>query len=884
MKKLLYILALILVLAVLVACNEEPATPGTSATGTTANVPTGSSTTGTTANKPSEPDKPQDITITGVTFEGKTVTYNGEEHTVTVAGTLPTGVSVTYENNKGANAGTYTATATLSGEGYVTLVLNATLTVERAVYDMSGAAWTAGNFTYTGSAQGVTVTGLPSGVTVADYTDNEKTDAGKYTAKVSFNYDTVNYEKPALADCAWEIKKADFVGITFPKESFDYDGTAKYIEIQGILPNGSNVSYACKENSAMQNSAIEIGTYTVTATVTNPNFNTLVLEAKMTIKGSEDERFIVWSNGVLYFANALHEDYLYAWQNGELSHISYDVPYNFTVKNGKLYFRSKSLFGGAVKEINVTAADTNVNSIADAKGEYLTTDGTNFYYAVNGLTASMSGIYKLTLPQEGEPIVTQLASGKAKYLQYVGGYLYFADGSNGYKLTKISVNGGQKSLVRDEKINCLTADGNYLFYTVNNLLGDYIENYNTQNGTYRKLTIDAGANLVVSDRKLYYINVDLLTSSLRGDGIYYVNAYPTSDSNASGSMLIGDATFSSLTLLDDGYLAFYRIGTTQELLVYELATNRYTNILEGFTPPESIPFSTGSKTATYNGLIYYLDLHREKCLYTYDPQTGATRKMTANKVTDFAIIGDYLYYNAVSIMVNNDLYRVNLKTGGEPEKISTYDANDIVSDGENIFYVEQNAAGARTAIHIIKADGTDTIIYSKGVNNLRFHNGYIYFIDGDDLYRMPAKGYTVDKPELIRKGDVDIFEIADGVIYFREVLLINKQLSKINVDGSGYAVVLKGYDPVDILIEGGYIYFYSDTVKAATAGIFKLSLKGGDPILVLAKAAGSNTYYPTEMVILDGYLYFINYALGGVGGDSHLYRVKLATSAVEKAV
>ena len=880
MKKLqvLFVIMLMLTLAlVLIACDSGEATdPATTTTTTTADSNTTTTTTTTTTTSTSQGKE-----ITGVIFENKTVTYNGSEHKVLVSGTIPDGVNVDYTNNKGTNANTYEATAVLSGEGYITKTLYATLKIEKANYDMSGATWSQADFTYNGNAQSVTVSGLPNGVTVKNYQNNEKTNAGSYTATVSFNYDQANYNAPIMSSCSWEIKKADFSGLTFKNESFDYDGTEKLIEVQGVLPSNTNIIYSCKEDNAIRNTATEIGSYTIVALIKNPNFNDYTLEATLSIKGSEDERFIAMHDGVLYFANALHGDYLYAWDGTNLVRLSSDVPYNLTVKNGELYFRGKSLFGGAVKQINVVSSTTNIDSVADVKGEYLVTDGTYFYYAVNGLTASGSGIYKLSIPDNGEPVITKLSEGKAKYLQYHNGYLYFADGNNGYKLSKISTNGGARVLVRDEKINCLTVSGNYLFYTVNNLVGDYIENYNISNGTYRKLTIDAGANLTVIGNKLYYINVDLLTSYVRGEGIYYVNAFPIVDNQLSGNLLVGDSTYSSLTYLGDNKIAFYRIGATQDLIVYDLDTNSEVNILEGFTPPETKPLSTGSKTASHNGVLYYLDLHNDKFLYSYNPLTGAVRKISANKVSDFAIIGDWLYYNSVSILVNNDLYRVNLKTGGEPEKISTFDANDIVFDGENVFYVEKNASGVRTAIRMVSSDGSDPIVYSKGVDNLRYYNGYLYFIDGDKLYRMPTKNYTVDQPTMLRDGDVDVFEIHNGVIYFREVLLINKNLSKINVDGTGYAKISeKTHDPVDITIYNGEIYFYSDTAKAATAGIFKVN-SDGSITQIMPRTVGSDTYYPTEITVIDGKLYFVNYVLGGALGDSHLYCLTLSNGNVE---
>ena len=99
MKKILYIIAVVLVLALLAACNGDGEPTGSSTATTTQNAPSGttatSATSGTTApTQPGNPDQPQDIAITGVTFENKTVTYNGEEHVLSIAGTVPEGVTV----------------------------------------------------------------------------------------------------------------------------------------------------------------------------------------------------------------------------------------------------------------------------------------------------------------------------------------------------------------------------------------------------------------------------------------------------------------------------------------------------------------------------------------------------------------------------------------------------------------------------------------------------------------------------------------------------------------------------------------------------------------------------------------------------------------------
>ena len=70
--------------------------------------------------------------ITGVTFNDLTVTYDGTAHIIAVNGDVPQGVKVQYQSAQQTNAGEYEAIATLSGEGYKTLVLRAKLIINKA--------------------------------------------------------------------------------------------------------------------------------------------------------------------------------------------------------------------------------------------------------------------------------------------------------------------------------------------------------------------------------------------------------------------------------------------------------------------------------------------------------------------------------------------------------------------------------------------------------------------------------------------------------------------------------------------------------------------------------------------------------------------------------
>ena len=75
-----------------------------------------------------------------VSFKGATVTYDGEAHSLEIAGTLPDGVTVTYEGNGKVNAGEYTVKAkfAVSDANYTIDDMTAVLTIDKAmpVYTM----------------------------------------------------------------------------------------------------------------------------------------------------------------------------------------------------------------------------------------------------------------------------------------------------------------------------------------------------------------------------------------------------------------------------------------------------------------------------------------------------------------------------------------------------------------------------------------------------------------------------------------------------------------------------------------------------------------------------------------------------------------------------
>ena len=205
-----------------------------------------------------------DYDLGGITFEDATFTYDGSEKSVFVKGVLPEGLSVEYSGNGMINAGTYSVTATFTGDyaNYNEVApITVRLVIEKADYDLSGITFADTTFAYDGTEKSVLVQGtLPAGLKV-EYSGNGMVTVGTYSVTATFigDYDNYNEVAPMTARLVIEKGNYDLSGITFKDTTYTYDGTEKSVLVQGTLPAGLTVVYS-------GNGRINAGTYSVTAT------------------------------------------------------------------------------------------------------------------------------------------------------------------------------------------------------------------------------------------------------------------------------------------------------------------------------------------------------------------------------------------------------------------------------------------------------------------------------------------------------------------------------------------------------------------------------------------------------------------------------------------
>jgi len=172
-----------------------------------------------------------DLDVSGIVFEAKTVTYDGQAHNIEYQGTLPSGLTFShYEHTSPIkNAGIYECKAYFTQadtENYnvAKTVFTAKLVINRASVDMSGIVFNGKEVTYDGSEHFLSYEGtLPSNVR-AIYFNNGKVLAGRYVVELLFELDDVNnYNQVQPMQAVLVIKKASSTIAVGEKYEYAYD-------------------------------------------------------------------------------------------------------------------------------------------------------------------------------------------------------------------------------------------------------------------------------------------------------------------------------------------------------------------------------------------------------------------------------------------------------------------------------------------------------------------------------------------------------------------------------------------------------------------------------------------------------------------------------------
>ena len=121
------------------------------------------------------------------------------------------------------------------------------------------------------------------------------------------------------------------------------------------------------------------------------------------------------------------------------------------------------------------------------------------------------------------------------------------------------------------------------------------------------------------------------------------------------------------------------------------------------------------------------------------------------------------------------------------------------------------------------------------------------------------------------------FDIDDNYIYYRRMYGIawaKKCLARMDLNGENSVdMVVEDTDPTDIACHNDEVYYYTETTLSASKnGIYKVKknvVDGTGTVVLLC----NSKYYASEFCVVDNLVYFVNYSLGGLSGDSKIYSV-----------
>jgi len=768
-----------------------------------------------------------------------------------------------------------------------------------AKLDFTGVSFESATYTYDGTSHILAeVTGSPENTTITYTGRQEYTDAGTYNATAKLVKDGYN-DKTLTATLT--INKATLTGYTYESKSVKYDGADHFYDIQlvGVLPQGTTKTETIKDSNGSEvTSAVEVGTYTYTCVLTNKNYSTETLTATLTIKAEKkDMPVFVASDGTIYFANGLHNSYLYSLKNSELTLIDYSSPKEFNKYNSSTaLFIAGSTFLNSVKQVNSGSAsalytDSNID-------DFVKYSDTVYYYSSNALKTSKSGIYKVDATDSNtEPVVTKVFEGKSDNLAIYGGYLFFTNGNDHNYVYKMNLSNNNTTLVMQEKVHEYVINNNKLYCTVNGTLNDYIGVLDLSSSATEptKLTNAAGEFLTVKNGYLYYNYTDLFSavdSSVKG-------IWRISTSGGNPEQILATDNVNGFDV--ESAISLVYIDTTDlHLYRYNISTQTRTDLLNGFVAPESTPLNTGGQTITLGTKTYYLNMYAGKTLYVYDETTKKSSQLTTNKVEDFYIYNGKMYFNQVTLLTNNDLYVVDLINGGEAEKISSNDIRNIISDGTYLYATHYNFAGTAGGISRMKLDGSEYVKFSEvnGAKNLTIRDGKLYYITcatGQDngyieYINLSSITSTSEKLEGTRLSNniknVKQFIFDGNNIYYIYNGTLDNSVRRTDFTslGEGTKLASSKTNPNEIYLFGDYIYYYSYAASAtSSAGFYRVSKNAtadGTQELILGY---NSTYYGSNLSISsDGYLYFMNYISKLVLGDAHFYQLNLTTKEVVK--
>ncbi len=251
--------------------------------------------------------------------------------------------------------------------------------------------------------------------------------------------------------------------------------------------------------------------------------------------------------------------------------------------------------------------------------------------------------------------------------------------------------------------------------------------------------------------------------------------------------------------------------------------------------------------------VYFANSYDNGCLYSMNADETEFTKLTTSKVSSINAAGKHLYYFMNSDAGGTGLGYILRTFGIYRSTLSGTHTECLVKDacvtmqlcGDYIYYQRYNNKDF-TKFHKVKTDKSEdirvsdliinpaachngiiyyngqatdhylyaldtrtdesSVIYEGNLWYPAYHEGYIYFMDVAENYRLCRYSLTEQTTEVLTNDRVDTFNVGNSYIYYQKNDSVSPALMRMRLDGSSPELIAEG-NYTNIHITSRYVYF-----------------------------------------------------------------------------
>lgn len=263
--------------------------------------------------------------------------------------------------------------------------------------------------------------------------------------------------------------------------------------------------------------------------------------------------------------------------------------------------------------------------------------------------------------------------------------------------------------------------------------------------------------------------------------------------------------------------------------------------------------NNGGLFCEYDGIVYFSNPYDNNSLYSMLPDESKIKKLSSVSVSNLNAGGNYLFYfqNEASgssglgyvrstyglfrcdlngkhtsrltadylfnvQLIDNALYYLstnNTGSGFYRQEIDGSDATLVSPDGLNFACAMSDGTiyynGDDTNHYLYRyntMDNSSTLIWKGNIWYPVYDNGYIYYLDVAQNYRLCRYSLAEDRVEVLNHDRVDCFNLAGGYIYYQKNSVSDPALKRMTLNGQAEEIIAEG-NYTHINVTSCYVYF-----------------------------------------------------------------------------